>query len=119
MEYLLIGIIGIMFGIIFVLLIKIQLLQKSIKEIKEAFQDRLATDTNTLNDISSRDPYLLKLATDINDQLRILREERHRYQQGDHKLKEAITNYEPVPRPADTPYGNQRVSGPVGSRGKE
>ena len=92
MEYLLFGIIGIMFGIIFALLIKIRLLQKSIKEITEAFQDRLTTDTNILIDISSRDPYLLKLAADINEQLRLLRKERHRYQQGDRGLKEAVTN---------------------------
>ena len=33
-----------------------------------------------------------KLAADINTQLRLLRKERHRYQQGDLELKEAVTN---------------------------
>ena len=33
-----------------------------------------------------------KLAADINVQLRLLRKERHRYQQGDLELKEAVTN---------------------------
>ena len=33
-----------------------------------------------------------KLASEINVQLRLLRKERHRYQQGDRELKEAITN---------------------------
>lgn len=33
-----------------------------------------------------------KLAADINVQLRLLRQERHRYQQGDWELKEAVTN---------------------------
>ena len=43
-------------------------------------------------DISSSDPHLRKLASEINIQLRLLRKERHRYQQGDLELKEAITN---------------------------
>ena len=50
------------------------------------------SDTNTLIDISSSDPHLRKLASEINIQLRLLRKERHRYQQGDLELKEAITN---------------------------
>lgn len=33
-----------------------------------------------------------KLASEINVQLRLLRKERHRYQQGDLELKEAVTN---------------------------
>ena len=33
-----------------------------------------------------------KLASEINIQLRLLRKERHRYQQGDLELKEAVTN---------------------------
>ena len=92
MEHLLLIIIGILLLIIFVLLAKIYFLRKSAKEIAEAFRDRLAADTNTLIDISSRDPYMRKLAADINVQLRLLRRERHRYQQGDLELKEAVTN---------------------------
>ena len=33
-----------------------------------------------------------KLAADINVQLRLLRKERHRYQQGDLELKEDVTS---------------------------
>ena len=92
MEHLLLIIIGILLLIVFVLLAKVWFLRKSVQEIREAFRDRLAADTNTLIDISTRDPYMRKLATDINTQLRLLRKERHRYQQGDLELKEAVTN---------------------------
>lgn len=92
MEHLLLIIIGILLLIVFVLLAKVWFLRKSAQEIREAFHDRLAADTNTLIDISTRDPYMRKLAADINTQLRLLRKERHRYQQGDLELKEAVTN---------------------------
>ena len=85
-------IIGILLLVIFVLCAKIYLLRKSAREISEAFKDRLTADTNTLIDISSSDPYMRKLAAEINTQLRLLRRERHRYQQGDLELKEAVTN---------------------------
>lgn len=92
MEHLLLIIIGILFLIIFVLLAKVYFLRKSAQEITEAFRDRLTADTNTLIDISTRDPYMRKLASEINVQLRLLRKEHHRYQQGDLELKEAVTN---------------------------
>ena len=92
MEHLLLIIIGILLLIIFVLLAKVYFLRKSAREIRSGFHDRLTADTNTLIDISSRDPYMRRLAADINTQLRMLRKERHRYQQGDLELKEAVTN---------------------------
>ena len=92
MEHLLLIIIGILFLIIFVLLAKVCFLRKSAQEITEAFRDRLTADTNSLIDISTRDPYMRKLASEINVQLRLLRKEHHRYQQGDLELKEAVTN---------------------------
>ena len=92
MEHLLLIIIGILLLIIFALVAKVYFLRKSAQEIAEAFRDRLTVDTNTLIDISARDPYMRRLAADINVQLRLLRKERHRYQQGDQELKEAVTN---------------------------
>lgn len=92
MEVWLWAIIGIMAVIIIALLIKIHILQKSAKEIENAFAEKLITDTNTLIDISSRDRYMRDLANAINIQLRKLRAERHRFQQGDIELKNAITN---------------------------
>ena len=92
MEHLLLVIIGILLLIIFVLLAKVYFLCKSAQEIAEAFRDRLTADTNTLIDISTRDPYMRKLAADINVQLRLLRQQRHKYLTGDRELKEAVTN---------------------------
>ena len=97
MKYLLLSIIGILVTVIFGLLIKIYLMHKTVLEIVAAFQNRVSADTNTLIDISTRDPYMRKLAADINVQLRLLRKERHRYQQGDLELKEAVTNTKPEP----------------------
>ena len=92
MEHLLLAVIAILLTVIFALLGKIHLMHKSVLEIEEAFETKLAADTNTLIDISSRDPYLCRLASSINTQLRILRKQRHRYLVGDRELKEAVTN---------------------------
>ena len=84
--------IGILIAIIIALLVKIHILQKSVKEIEIAFADRLVTDTNVLIDISSSDKNVRRLANTINGQLRKLRTERRRFQQGDLELKNAVTN---------------------------
>lgn len=89
--YLLIFIILALCIVIFLLLGKIYFLHKSALEIGEGLEERLASDTNTLIDISSQDPYLRQLAANINVQLRQLRSHRHRYQLGDRELKEAVT----------------------------
>lgn len=92
MELRLWAVIGLMIVIIFALLAKIRILQKAAREIENAFAHRLITDTNTLMDISSRDRYMRSLANSINIQLRRLRTQRRRYQQGGAELKDAITN---------------------------
>lgn len=92
MEFWLWVTIGIMALVIIVLAIKNYMLQKSAKEIKDAFADKLITETNTLIDISCGDRFMRDLAVSINQQLRKLNKERHRFQQGDLELKNAITN---------------------------
>lgn len=92
MEVWLWVVIGILIFIIFILIIKIYLLQKSANEIKDDFADRLIIDTNTLVTISTGDKYMRGLANSINIQLRKLRSERHRFQRGDIELKNAVTN---------------------------
>ena len=92
MEIWLWAAIGVMATIIVVLFVKIYTLQKSAKEIKNAFADRLMTETNTLIDISSNDNYMRELAASINIQLRKLREERHFFIEGNAELKNAVTN---------------------------
>ena len=56
------GLVGILVVIIILLSIKLYLMEKSVREIAEAFADRLKTDTNVLIDISSRDKNLRELA---------------------------------------------------------
>ena len=92
MEFWLLVVIGILLIIILGLLIKLFLIQRTAKEIQEAFAERLTTETNTLIDISHRDKTMLKLANGLNTELRKLRSERHRFQQGDLELKSAVTN---------------------------
>lgn len=75
-----------------VLLIKLIWMQKAAKEITKEFTDKVKNDTNTLISISSRNKAMCRLADSINSQLRILRNQRHRFLQGDIELKSAITN---------------------------
>lgn len=84
--------IGFLCVIICLLGIKIIVMRKSVQEITEAFAERLRMETNILIDISSHDRYLRRLAEDINVQLRKLRRERLRYQQGNLEIMDAITN---------------------------
>ncbi|MBE6595955.1 MAG: HAMP domain-containing histidine kinase [Ruminococcaceae bacterium] len=74
-----------------VLAVKILTLQRAAREITVAFSERLSTDTNTLIGISSRDKHMLALASGINEQLRLLRDQRRRYLHGDKELKDAVT----------------------------
>ena len=92
MEIWVLAVFGAMAVLIAALILKIHLLRKSAGEISRAFEDRLSQNTNTLIDISSRDRCMRSLAADINRQLRLLRQERQRYQQGDAELKAAVTN---------------------------
>lgn len=85
-------VIGIMAMVIGGLLLKLHSVHKATKEITHAFAEHLTTDTNTLIDVNSSDVYVKKLAAQINVSLRTLREQRHKYVQGDAELKSAVTN---------------------------
>lgn len=71
---------------------KIVLLRRSADALRQGLQERLETDTNTLLSIPSRDGAMRTLAAGLNSQLRQLRRQRQRYQNGDRELKEAVTN---------------------------
>ncbi len=71
---------------------KIVLLRRSADALRQGLQERLETDTNTLLSIPSRDRAMRALAAGLNSQLRQLRRQRQRYQNGDRELKEAVTN---------------------------
>ena len=72
--------------------VKTRLLQRAFDEITEGLAERLDEDTNTLLSLSTRDPHARRLASELNRQLRQLRAQRRRYQNGDRELKEAVTN---------------------------
>ncbi|MDE6916645.1 MAG: HAMP domain-containing histidine kinase [Lachnospiraceae bacterium] len=78
--------------VILLLCIKIALMRKSAQEIAAAFAERLTTESNTLIDISSHDRSMRRLAADVNAQLRMLRMERLRCQQGSRELMDSVTN---------------------------
>ena len=88
----LLWVIGALCLIIVILLVKIILMQKGAREIAQKFAEILTTDTNTLIDVSSRDRNIRRLANEINVELRKLRAQRIRFNQGDAEVKDAITN---------------------------
>lgn len=92
MELLLEVIIGILICAVGALMLKIYLMRKAADEIREKFEKKVNTDTNTLIDISGNDLVMANLADSINKELRLLRAERNRFQQGDMELKTAVTN---------------------------
>lgn len=77
---------------VLVLLVKIILMKKAAREIREKLSEKLNSDTNTLIDISSADKDMRALAAYLNKHLSVLRREHLRYTQGDMELKTAITN---------------------------
>lgn len=84
---------AVLFFIISVLLlIKVLMMKKSVREISKSFKDKIQSDTNTLIDLSSSDRDMNTLASELNTQLRILREKRQTYSHGDAELKKAVTN---------------------------
>lgn len=77
---------------VLVLAVRVYLLRRSAREIAAGLSARISTDTNTLIGISSRDRAMRALAESVNTELRALRRERRRLQQGDRELREAVTN---------------------------
>ena len=75
-----------------VLRIQLRLLQKSLDDITDQLGDRLSSDTNNHIFLPTRDPCARRLAARLNVQLKELRRQRQRYENGDRELKEAVTN---------------------------
>lgn len=79
------------FSVLF-LLLYLLILRHSIREAAEELDEKLRTDTNTLISISTGDHAVLALAAQINMQLRALRKERLKLQNGNAELTAAVTN---------------------------
>lgn len=67
-------------------------LKNSIRNIARDFSEKLSMDTNTTVSVSIPDPEIRRLALLINQELKQLRKERLKLQQGDQELKNAVTN---------------------------
>lgn len=74
------------------LIIKVFLMKKDIAKIDGEFNERLKADTNTLITVAGKDKTVCRLAANINAQLKLLRKQRLRYEQGDLELKNAVAN---------------------------
>ena len=74
------------------LIIRLRSMRRAVEKINSEFADKLSAPTNTLIDVSVRDKQICLLAEKINEQLKMLRDERRRFQQGDAELKDAVTN---------------------------
>ena len=83
---------GIIAAVAAVLGIKVWLLRHCARSLGLDLAQKLRDDTNTLLSLPCRDRELRRLASSLNEELRLLRKERLRYQQGDRELKEAVVN---------------------------
>ncbi|MBO5354810.1 MAG: HAMP domain-containing histidine kinase [Clostridia bacterium] len=84
--------VGVLSLAVCLLVCKVFSMQKAAREIAAGLAEHLQSDTNTLICVSTRDRHIRALAASINRELRVLREMRHRYQNGDKELKSAVTN---------------------------
>ena len=71
---------------------KLFFIKKSINEIKMQITSILKSDTNNLITISSSDKDVKELASSLNIELKELREQRLKYENGNQELKKSITN---------------------------
>ena len=83
---------GALAAIVLILCIRLRLLQKSLDDIAAQLEERLGSDTNNPIFLSTRDPHARRLAGALNVQLKELRRQRQRYENGDRELREAVTN---------------------------
>ena len=77
---------------IFLLGLKIFSLKKNMDQVSSEFARLLKEETNGLITVDTRNPEIRKLARELNEELKTLKEQRRKYQNGDRELKEAVTN---------------------------
>ena len=83
---------GICIAVICILLLKIYMLKKSVREIRTDFGERGKLDSNSLIGVSSRDKDIRALTNDMNHSIVDLRKAFHKYKEGDREVRTAITN---------------------------
>lgn len=83
---------GLLLVLVLLLSARLWFLRRAVDEIRAELEECLSRDTNILISLSAGDRYARRLAASLNEQLRLLREQRRRYMNGDRELKEAVTN---------------------------
>ena len=83
---------GVCITVICILLIKIYMMKKSVREIRTDFSERGELDSNSLIGVSSMDKDIRALANEMNHTIKKLRKSYHRYSEGDREVRTAITN---------------------------
>ena len=71
-----------LFAAIVCLLVKIQMIYHSVKEIRIQFAERMKADTNIGIDITYTDKQINQLAAGLDRQLKLLRQKEIRYTRG-------------------------------------
>lgn len=74
------------------LIVREWLLKRDMRDLSEQIRNKLEADTNVSLRISSRDRQLRKIASELNEQLGILRKQQLQYMNGSLELKNAVTN---------------------------
>lgn len=74
------------------LIIKIINIKKALKEIEKSLNNILKSDTNNLITTSSSDKYIKNLTIIFNNELKIMRDQKLQYKNGNQELKRTITN---------------------------
>ena len=85
-------IIGILFLELILLVLKIYVMKKSIREIEQSFKYILKSDTNNVISITSEDKEIKTLTSSLNRELIDLRNQKLQYENGNQKLKRLITD---------------------------
>ena len=85
-------IIGILFLGSVLLILKISIMRKSIREIEQSLKYILKSDTNNIISITSEDKEIKLLATSINEEIIKLRNQKLQYENGNQKLKRLLTD---------------------------
>lgn len=75
-----------------ILLLKLIVMKKAIKQIAKDFNFIIKSDTNLLITVSTNDRDIKRLSASLNDNLKILRKLEIEYKQGNQDIKKSITN---------------------------
>lgn len=85
-------VIGILICLCVLLILKIYIMKKSIREIEQTFKYILKSDTNNIISITSEDKEIKILTNSLNKELRNLRKQKLQYENGNQELNRLITN---------------------------